>query len=150
MQNPPLTRASPAPAAEDWRLRLFDIQTAYQRELLVAVVSFATAAIRSLFLLNGGAVIAILAFYGDLLAGGGGAVVPRPAALVAALALFIAGLIAAFLCAAAAYLGQLVFVEAGRQRLARALRGFALLGAAASVTLFGLGAFRALGLLGFG
>ena len=61
---------SAATVAADAQLRLFEIQTAYQRELLAAVVGFAAAAIRSLFLLNGGAVIALLAFYGDLLAGG--------------------------------------------------------------------------------
>jgi hypothetical protein len=148
MQDSSPTSLSPAPVAADAQLRLFESQTAYQRELLAAVVGFAAAAIRSLFLLNGGAVIALLAFYGDLLAGGGGAATLRPTELVAALALFVTGLIAAFLCAAAAYLGQLAFAEGGRQGLARALRGLALLAAAASVTLFALGAFRALGLLG--
>jgi len=142
--------ADPARLADrEWRLRLFEARLGFERDLLTAVVGFATTAIRSLFLLNGGAVIAILAFYGDVLAGGGSLPAGlRPAGLVAALAFFVAGLVAAFGCAAAAYLGQMAFAESGRRRLAHWLRVLALLAAAGSVGCFALGAYRALGLLG--
>ena len=134
---------------QEWRLRLFEARLGFERDLLTAVVGFATTAIRSLFLLNGGAVIAILAFYGDVLAGGGSLPAGlRPAGLVAALAFFVAGLVAAFGCAASAYLGQMAFAESGRRRLAHWLRVLALLAAAGSVGCFALGAYRALGLLG--
>lgn len=130
----------------EWRLRIYEARLGYHSHLLAAVVSFATTAIRGLFLLNGGAVIALLAFYGNALSATAPAPHLRADILASALGLFIGGLIGAFCCAAAAYLGQMTAAEQGvrDRRLARAVRVLALLCAAASLAFFAGGAFRAL------
>lgn len=143
------TSPSVHPDAE-WRLRLHEAALEQQRDQLGAVLAFALAALRNLFLLNGGAVVALLAFYGDALAGAAASPL-RQAAVVAGLAWFVGGLIAAFLACGGAFLGQLAFAEgdgASALRRARALRLMALLLAAASLGCFALGAFAALGALG--
>ena len=137
---------SPLDGAEELRLRLHLAAVEQHRDQLGAGLAFALAALRALFLLNGGAVVALLAFYGDALTGALAGQIEH-AALRDALAWFVGGLVAAFLVCAASYLAQLAYAEGVRLRRARWLRAGALLAAAGSLASFALGAFAALAVL---
>lgn len=70
-------------------------------------VAIAIAGINALILTNGGAAVALLAFYGDVLSSGGG--LASPTLLKFALIAFALGVFAGSACAILAYLSQLAW-----------------------------------------
>ncbi len=137
----------PDETAADWQLRLYQVEATLHGQQLAAVVALAGGALRALFLLNGGAVLALLSLQGALLGQGRAAL--DSAALAFALGSFVGGLVAAFGCAAVAYLAQTLHAEAGprAERRAHRLRRLACLLAGASLAGFSFGAFQALAAL---
>ena len=94
------------------RLRARD---ASELELLKATVAFEHAAIRPLYLLNGGAIIAALTFVGNV-GGSGSASTPVGSAIKLALGMWAAGLVAAFITTTSGYWSQLAFLKEARRR----------------------------------
>lgn len=141
---------TPAEVKYDHEMTLWLEAKASEREersrMFEAVIQFAIGAIKSLFLLNGGAIVALLAFYSDRLAGSGDGQVDVPA-LAAAIRLFVVGLVVAFGVWASSYLAQVLFVESSGKwgrRAGAAFRILGIIGALGSAALFVIGSLDAL------
>lgn len=125
----------------DWHLESFK-----------AVVQFASTAIKTLLLVNGGAVIAMLALLGNLWTkeSNGQVVAQRVAGLLQVpMSLFVAGLVAAAMTAAGAYLSQHFFSHKW-DRTGRILQWASVAFAAAGIASFAGGAYCAVGAFSVG
>jgi hypothetical protein len=128
---------------ERWLGELRIIQTMHQ-----AIVDFALVTIRSLILANGGAIVGLVTFTGNIWSKGGasGATVAR--AITPGIGYFVAGLVFALLTAGLAYVSQVVYSEMKRpqpaQKVGNTVRGFAVLLAFLSLIAFIIGAYASL------
>lgn len=130
-------------AREDW-----------SSESLRAMVVFATITLRSLILVNGGAVVVFMALLGSLWGGDENSGRDLALALVWPFRFFIGGLITAVLAASFSYWDQVLVTEnighkkrirwSIRVKLSTRFRWAATLFVAASVSFFTAGAFTAL------
>jgi hypothetical protein len=134
-----------------WDRRAWEHSLDWEVSSFKAVIDFALFSIRSLILVNGGAVVAILAFLGSIWGGdnkGGATAVTH--AIAEPLGYFIGGLVCAMLTAMFSYLAQVSFTESQKMKAGKASSGFgasfraiAILLAAVSLGLFFYGAWRA-------
>ncbi len=113
-----------------------------QVEMFKAVVTFATLAIKSIIVVNGAAVIALLAFLGNIWDKNGSAAIITAAG--SSLGHFVYGLICGVATAAFSYLAQVVFAEVQRGPSGRVLSGEVLRVVAVTLAIAGL-VFFALG-----
>jgi len=116
-----------------------------------AIMDFAVVSIRSLTLINGGAVVAILAFLGSVWRSSDRGGPPSIAVLLAEpLGWFIAGLALAVASAMTSYLSQVAFLELRTEKDGRrqstagdVLRGMAIGAACFSLVCFCVGSYQA-------
>lgn len=112
-----------------------------------AIVNFALVTIRSLILVNGGAIVGIVSFAGNLWSHDVGDAPKLVVAIVPALTWFVAGLILALLTAGFSYLSQVLFAELpdiSGKRYGNSVRVAALLCAIFSLAAFIGGAYVSL------
>lgn len=103
-------------------------------EHMRAAFAFGAQTIKSLEIVNGGAAIAILTFYGNVLSRSNSAFEFNRAALTASLLFFGLGVLSAVLCSVFAYISQLQTARLDPERLEAGMR----------MTAFGFGLFSAL------
>jgi hypothetical protein len=116
-----------------------------------ALIDFSVVAIRSLILINGGAVVAILAFLSNVWkADGQAGGLSIAKAITGPLAYFIGGLVAAIATSMFAYLAQMLFTERRKEKegqmqspLGSTCRVIAMVLAIASLVAFACGSWRA-------
>lgn len=120
------------------------------RVLLRGIIDFASGAIRTLLLINGGAAIAVMAFLGNAVVKNSSSASDVAAALHAlapSLFWFVVGVFAAGLSAGLAYVSQVIYLEVADQKrrimIGNFVRYIAVLSAATSLFMFGLGAWSA-------
>lgn len=112
-----------------------------------AVIDFALITIRSLILVNGGAIIGILSFAGNLWGRSGNDAATTAVAIAPALTFFVVGLSCALLTAGCAYVSQACFVELAvpkGKRFGGYFRTVGVTFAFLSLLGFGLGAYASL------
>ena len=83
-----------------------------------AVIDFVTLSIKSLLLFNGGAIIALLTFYGNVLSKSDTAKLISAHNLSNAIGFYIIGVGAGLLCSMSAYFTQVLFTELEDKRKA--------------------------------
>lgn len=126
-----------------WKLGV-ERETATHLTMFKAIVDFALAAIRGLIIVNGGAIIALLALLGHLWDQDAASAQAVIRAIRPALYCFVAGTGGGVLTAALAYLSQVLFQELGSRRwLGEVFRVPALVVAMGSLVAFTLGAIWA-------
>lgn len=121
--------------------------SAIAQSMLTAGVSYANGALRGLLLVNGGDVITVLTFVGNLWSRGGDTAVQIAERMAASVQCFVWGLVAALVALFIAYFSQVVLLE-GRHKgwgwwVGGALRVLACLAAALSLYAFAKGALSA-------
>lgn len=114
-------RASLNQALEAWREQLVRQRHEWLHQLdqslrmFGAAIDFAVLAIRSLIIVNGGAIIGILTFAGNLWGRSSPAAKATAEAIAPAMLWFVVGLSAALLCAGLSYIAQTLFVELSKE-----------------------------------
>jgi hypothetical protein len=118
------------------------------RIMFKAIIDFALVTIRSLILVNGGAIIGIVSFTGNLWGHNGPAAKATAQAITPAVGWFVGGLAAALLTSGLSYIAQVAFVELAKPRPAQivgnACRFAAVAFAIGSFGCFIVGAYRCL------
>lgn len=143
---------------EEWRMRWEASlekwrSTVRMQELSIqGVIRFATVSIQSLILVNGAAVVVILAFLGDLWGTNSALAQATATAIIPGLAWFVVGTAAGVLTGMFSYIAQVLFTElttyhddgaANISWWAHVGRGVAVTCGAVSISAFGLGAWLA-------
>lgn len=114
----------------------------WQTENLRGAINIGAQTIKSLELINGGAVIAVLTFYGNVLSSSPGEIDIDRSWLTPALLNFASGVAWAVLCSILAYLSQLFSAtKPAWSRTEQVLRGGAVLAGLVSAGLFVLGVY---------
>jgi len=117
-------------------------------ESMNAAIQFATLTIRSLIIVNGGAVVVLMALLGSLWNADGEKAAMLAKALVYPFTYFVIGLCAGLITGALAYLAQILFTELEeaitRGKWGGLSRILAIITGVASIVFFSLGAFQAL------
>jgi hypothetical protein len=131
----------------DREVWLFQIRT--KLLMFKVIIDFALLAIRSLIIVNGGAIVGVVSFTGNLWSRDNSAAKAAAQALGPTLGWFIAGLSCALLTAGISYMSQVAFAEMKSQKPAQVagnvLRVIAMLAAIASLVCFVTGARVSLG-----
>jgi hypothetical protein len=113
-----------------------------------AIIDFALMTIRSLILVNGGAIIGIVTFTGNLWGHNGPAAKATAQAISPAVGWFVGGLAAALLTSGLAYGAQVAFAEFGKPQPAKKIGNTCRVAAVAlaigSLVCFVVGAYRCL------
>lgn len=120
---------------------------ALSQSMIAVGASYANGAMGSLLLVNGGSVVAILTFIGNLWSKNEASAIQIASRVAASVKFFVWGLTAALLALGIAYLSQVVMLEHRRATWGRwageALRLLACIAAIASLVAFGRGAMLA-------
>ena len=131
------------PDFEKWK-----VENIWRTESLKAIVQFATLTIRSLIIINGGAVVVLMALLGSLWGVNENSAIDLAKNLALPFGYFISGLIAGVLTGAFSYLAQVFFTEWPENKkveiVGSLFRGVAVVTGFGSLGLFGLGSFAAL------
>lgn len=132
-----------SPDFEKWKA-----ENNWRTESLKAIVQFAALTIRSLILINGGAVVVLMALLGSLWGVNENSATDLAKNLVSPFGLFIGGLIAGVGAGAFSYFAQVLFTEwpgdKQKEKTGANFRWVAIIFGGASIILFGLGSFAAL------